>query len=104
VALHQNLMLLDDFVELHETGRYPRWRTLQRRGFEAPAALQLTQDGIDYGPLHLPHYREKVKDLARRFEKLTARFETGDIRHDTTKPIHERMRLFVKHRILAIHA
>ncbi len=100
VALHQNLMFLDDFIHLHETDRYPRWRTLQRTGYEAPAALQLTDEGIDYGPLHLPHYREKVKHLARRFEKLSTRFEAGEIRHDTSKPLHERVRLLIKHRVL----
>lgn len=100
VALHQNLLLLDDVVHLHESGRFPSWRSLMKRGYEAPAALQLTKDGIDYGPLHLPHYMAKVKDLAQRFEKLTARFENGEIQHDTTKPVHERLRLFIKHKVL----
>lgn len=100
ICMHQRLLLVDDVLHMHATRTFPKWGDMQKKGYEAPAALQLTAEGIDYGPLHLPHYRKRVKAMARQFADLTGQFEAGQIRHDTTKPFYERARLFIKHNIL----
>lgn len=100
LCTHQKVRQIDDTLLMHRDGRYPRWRDAMRQGFQAPASLMLTEDGIDYGPLHLPHFEKRVRELGRLFDDMTTLFKAGRIRHDTEKPIHERLRLFVKHRIL----
>ena len=80
IAMCQNVFLADDALLMLENGRYPPWPKHRKQGYRMPASGVLTDEGVDYGPLHLPHYREKVRKLAKLYDKQTARFETGEIR------------------------
>ncbi len=100
LCVHRKVRQIDDHLLLHRDGRFPKARTNARLGYLEPAALMLTDGGIDYGPLDLPHFEKRVRETATLFRQMTERFEAGAIRHDPRKPPHERLRLFIKHRIL----
>ena len=80
LAMCQNVFLVDDALLMLKDGTYPPWPKHRRQGYRLPASCVLTDDGIDYGPLHVPHYRKKVQELAALYDEQTRRFEAGEIR------------------------
>ena len=100
LCVHKKVRMIDELLLLHRDSRFPKWRTNVKQGYQVPTALMLTDDGINYGPLDLPPFEKRVRELASLFDEMTKRFEAGIIRHDTHKPPHERLRLFIKHRFL----
>ena len=100
LCVHKKVRMIDELLLLHRAGHFPRWHANLKQGYQAPAALILTDGGIDYGPLDLPHFEKRVREVAALFDEMTKGFEAGTIRHDTRKSPYERLRLFIKHRLL----
>ena len=96
LAMCQNVYLVDDALVMLREGRYPPWPRHRKMGYRLPASCVLTDEGIDYGPLHLPHYRAKVRELAVIFDEQTRRYEAGEIKAEQEPGLHYKLKKRLK--------
>lgn len=79
MCMHQKVRPVEEHLDIFRQGKRPGWTDDINKGFRQQACLVLNDRGIDYGPLDLPHYARRVRDVARIFEDQTISRFKGDI-------------------------
>jgi hypothetical protein len=70
MACHQKVRQIDEVLALIKGKSYPAWKDDLVAGYRQQAAGVLTDEGIDYSLMKLPHVRERIAGLAKQFEGL----------------------------------
>lgn len=66
--VHRNVGVLEEELLHLKNDTFPDWKTNTERGFLVPASLEVTELGVNYGPLDNKLFANKVKTLGKEME------------------------------------